>query len=446
MPTDDRFRRPARAAPSLAASAALIALILLAACATAPTGADAVRTTPIPDGDARAVAEWVRQACDARAMTRADCREAAVVRVAEERGIAAAMTVIALLDAGDGEGHVLTHMVGISGFEGGDRVAESFAQCTPIHQSGCYHGVIQAYFAELREREDASALSAARLDALCAPYAGPEGDRWLHFQCLHGMGHGLMLVHDNHLPRALEACDLLSAGWDREVCYGGAFMENVMTIVAPHHDHVGGVGTDPDAAGHDDHAPHAPGHDHHGAHAGHDGHAADDFPALDPEDLHYPCSALDSRYHMACYDMQTAAMLHFLDNDVAAAAAACRDAPDPTLRAVCHRSLGRDINALSNGVHSRSATLCARAATPDRPACHTGVVKNVIDVTADAGSGLAYCRLVPTGPERQACYRAIGEQVAVLMPDPAERVQFCRALDGTDRTACAEGAGVRAGL
>jgi hypothetical protein len=141
--------------------------------------------------------------------------------------------------------------------------------------------------------------------------------------------------------------------------------------------------------------------------------------------------------------MQTAVMLHLLDGDIAATATACRAAPDPILRSVCHRSLGRDINAITHGEHARSAALCALAAPQDRPSCHTGVVKNVMDVTADAASGVPYCALVPAGPERQACFRAIGEHAAILLPPVAERTRFCDALEGPDRVLCLEGAGVR---
>lgn len=137
-------------------------------------------------------------------------------------------------------------------------------------------------------------------------------------------------------------------------------------------------------------------------------------------------------------------MLHILDGDIAATAAACRAAPDDILRSVCHRSLGRDINAITDGEHVRSAALCALAAPGDRGACHTGVVKNVIDVTADPASGLAYCAVVPAGAESRACYRAIGEQTAVLMADPADRQSFCDALDGGNREVCLQGAGLAA--
>jgi hypothetical protein len=434
---------PDRRHPQRFLRTAILLPALLAACATAPDAPAASDPGPVPDRDAAGLATWVEGSCR-NIHTRAACRETALVRVAEERGIGTAMDVVARLGAGDSEGHILSHMIGIRGYRGAESVAEAFAECTPIHQSGCYHGVVQAYFGELRRSGPAGALSTDVMDALCAPYRGPDGDSWLLFQCLHGAGHGVMLVHENHLPTALASCDLLSSGWEREACYGGAFMESIMTVTAPHHAHVGaaaGHGHDHGDAG--DHAQ--PAHDHHHDHAGH-GAPVDPapFPAVDPDDLHHPCSALDERYHLACYDMQTAVMLHLLDGDIAATAAACRAAPDPVLRSVCHRSLGRDINAITHGEHARSIALCSLAATADRPSCHTGVVKNVIDVTADPSSGVPYCALVPAGPERHGCFRAVGEHAAILHPRIAERTRFCDALDGADRDACMVGAGVRA--
>jgi hypothetical protein len=442
----------------VAGAAALLLPLLLSACVASPDGPVAMATRPLPERDGAGLAAWIGEVCDKNPHTRAECREAAVVRLAEERGIGVAMDVVAHLEASDAEGHGLTHMIGIRGYLGAATMRESFEACTAIHQSGCYHGVVQAYFSELRQDHGMGALTTERLDAVCGPYAGPDGDPWLRFQCLHGMGHGVMLVHDNHLPRALLACDLLSDGWEREVCYGGAFMENVMGVLAPHHAHVGepmagahphdaahgATQADPEAAA--EHSHHHPDPADHAAHTAPSGSAGEAFPPIDPDDLQYPCSALDDRYRMACYDMQTATMLHLLDRDFAATAAACRAAPDPILRSVCHRSLGRDINAETDGRHAESAALCALAAPQDRSACHTGVVKNVIDVTADASSGLAYCALVPVGDESRACYRAIGEQTPFLMADPADRQRFCDSLDGGHRTVCLEGAGAYAGV
>jgi hypothetical protein len=69
--------------------------------------------------------------------------------------------------------------------------------------SGCPHGVIQGYFLDIQGQ--GRQIGGAELDALCAPHASSA---FIHFQCGHGMGHGLMAIHANHLPMALQSCDL----------------------------------------------------------------------------------------------------------------------------------------------------------------------------------------------------------------------------------------------
>src|SRR5690606_20446047 len=136
------------------------------------------------------------------------------------------------------------------------------------------HGVIQSYFVDHAARHG-SHLDVATVDGLCAAQRGDEGEQWLLFQCAHGMGHGLLMLAGYHLPTALEWCDLVSDPWERESCYGGVFMENIVHVTMPHH-----TGRPPAApAASQAHADH-----------GDMGHAAGqpaDFPPLKKEDPFY---------------------------------------------------------------------------------------------------------------------------------------------------------------
>ena len=51
------------------------------------------------------------------------------------------------------------------------------------------------------------------------------------------------MFHGHDLPRALASSDLLSRPGERDNCYGGAFMENIVNATEPHHaDRPGGGG------------------------------------------------------------------------------------------------------------------------------------------------------------------------------------------------------------
>jgi hypothetical protein len=319
--------------PAMAACAVLLA----AACApspppVAPAPQVEVETQLEPaawtaQSSAAEIAAWARRGCSRAAEGKDACIERALIGLVEGAGIARSMEVLDTLVGMDPEvasnAHPLAHGLGIAAYRSPETVAGTFAACPASQMSGCAHGVIQGYFLDLVRQ--GRSIGTVELDALCAPHAATE---FLWFQCAHGMGHGLMAVHGNHLPMALQACDLATEGFVRGNCYGGAFMENVINFTHPHHT-AGGHAATQDGA-HADPGQHAAGgHDAHAAHgdagAGQAmGHGA--WKALDPADPLYPCNAVAPRYQYACYGMQPSAVMFFNGGDVAATARACEGA------------------------------------------------------------------------------------------------------------------------
>ena len=344
-------------------------------------------------------------------------------------GLGAAMTALERLGQADEtvrrDGHLYAHSLGLAAYRGDDRTGAVFAQCSPIFQSGCYHGVIQAHFAAL----PSSGIDSTAVNALCRSYRDDPSARWLLFQCAHGMGHGLTLFHGHHLPSALQGCDLVADPWEREGCYGGAFMENVVQATAPHHT----VGRPQAAGAEDDHAHH---------HAGAAAEATRPaFKPLDPADPLYPCSALGERYQHACYQMQTSPILFFNRGNFAATGRACMTAPEAH-RAACFQSLGRDASSYTGQDHARALRICTDVDADYRSWCHVGYAKNLVDLTASATDGLTYCRLILDAEGKRACYEAVGEEIWVLSDDRVRRREWCEAAEPGFREVCARAAGV----
>ena len=333
-------------------------------------------------------------------------------------------------------GHVYAHAIGIAAGTGRRDVAEAFSECSESFQSGCYHGVIQAWFGGL------DSVSAADANALCAPFRKSERDRWIRFQCVHGMGHGLTMLYDHDLPKGLAGCDLLSEWWDRHSCYSGAFMENIVNVTMPHHpasglSHRGGKAGDSTSGAHE-----------HGAMDKmevHDmasmDHQKPKFTGVDPADQHYPCSVMPERYLGACYEMQTSVMLYNNKGNIAAAAEDCNRAPR-AMRTICHASLGRDISSYSQQKHSEAVRMCSLDSGLYQPWCYYGVVKNLIDLEARPADGIAFCRDVPGGANKAVCYNAVGEQIMALTPATETRQSLCSSAESDFRDACLYGARV----
>ncbi|MBV9773875.1 MAG: hypothetical protein JO040_07990 [Gemmatimonadetes bacterium] len=365
------------------------------------------------------------------------CYEPVVLGVLHASGIPGAVQTLdhlAMMDRDvKRDAHVYAHAIGIAAYGAPEEVGKTFAQCTPDYQSGCYHGVIQAYFMDPRRGE---AVTEASVNALCRDYRADEKDRWLQFQCAHGMGHGLTMYYDHDLPRALRGCDLVQSGFEREACYQGAFMENVVNALMPHHPaaalmHGAHAGMEHGGMEHDQGAM------HHGMAMGEA--SGPKYKALDPKDPFYPCNTVEDRYQSACWGMQTSAILSFNGQNVAETAGLCDRAPEKW-RVTCFISLGRDVSGQTLQNRTEAIRKCALADTTYQPWCHVGAATNMLNVTAKAEDGLAYCREVAGEANKSRCYQAVGEQLLVLVGNVPGREQACATAEAGYVDVCRKGA------
>jgi hypothetical protein len=114
--------------------------------------------------------------------------------------------------------HPLAHEIGRATYNTTHDFTESLAQQDEICNSGFLHGVIEAHFSE---SEDVL----AEIPETCKDF---DQESYLGWQCLHGIGHGLMYFTAQDLPRSLALCDELPLA-ARSTCANGVFMDNFNT-------------------------------------------------------------------------------------------------------------------------------------------------------------------------------------------------------------------------
>jgi hypothetical protein len=314
------------------------------------------------------------------------------------------------------DGHVFAHGIGIAAGKSRSDVGKAFAMCDESNQSGCYHGVIQAYFATAKN------IGPTEVNSLCELFRGPTADRWLRFQCVHGMGHGLEMIYGHNLIKALASCDDLADPWDRTSCYGGAFMENIVNVTMPKH----------------------PSHalaEHGGMQMA--GMEASPFKAIDPADPLYPCSIVEARYVGACYQMQTSVILYLNHGNIGAAAKTCDTAPEP-MRYTCYQSLGRDISSYALQDHAKAIQMCSLGTPKYQPWCFVGLVKNFVDINARASEGLSLCKELTGETNKVKCYEAVGEQIGTLRNEAEARRALCQPSEPDYLDVCLRSAGIDA--
>ncbi|TSC74293.1 MAG: hypothetical protein G01um101448_237, partial [Parcubacteria group bacterium Gr01-1014_48] len=179
--------------------------------------------------------------------------------------------------------------------------------------SGYYHGVMEGIVSKIGSKV------ADKLDSICADLPGKAEYTFDYYNCVHGLGHGVMYILNNDVPASLKLCDNLTGWWEQSSCHGGVFMEN---IIADEVNHVSKF--------------------------------------LSKDDPHYPCSGVDDKYKSTCYLMQTSRMLTLAGGDFTIVFKQCGEAPVVHVN-TCYQSLGRDASgrSISNVLQTKASCLLA---------------------------------------------------------------------------------------
>jgi hypothetical protein len=383
---------------------------------------------PIASGDSMVVADFAEQRCELLPADRERaCYEELLLALVNQGEVRLAMNTLGALGerkpAVTARGHEYTHVVGINAWNPDRDLGATYSSCTGLFQSGCYHGVVQSYLAH-------NGVDSTTVANLCDLIPDLNSNMWLRFQCVHGLGHGLVSLNAQHLPKALHGCDWLFDAWDAESCYGGAFMEFIVAGRGQSHHH---------AAAQADTAPSADEHAEHGEHA----HAAtaipDSFPSRNRADPLYPCSVLETKYQRSCYGMQAGIIYETVGPNWSLIASACDKAP-LQMRPACYQGIGTYVSGVTVRDPDKSVTNCMQGNPDYRAWCFVGVVKNFIDVTARPEDGIDFCRRLSDRTLAISCYVAVGEELAVLNRAHDEREAECGRIDPAYVAACRYGA------
>jgi mono/diheme cytochrome c family protein len=117
--------------------------------------------------------------------------------------------------------HPIAHTIGAGALlhYRGD-VGLAFAEGTAACGSGFYHGLLEWKLADVSEDDVAPVAREVCNNTRI------RTSNFVYYQCVHGLGHGLMLYTRYDLPDALDLCHSLTTDFDRISCTGGVFMEN----------------------------------------------------------------------------------------------------------------------------------------------------------------------------------------------------------------------------
>jgi hypothetical protein len=249
--------------------------------------------------------------------------------------------------------HQLAHMVGRTAYEKTNDLVKAYAEGDSFCMSGYYHGAIE----QAAQRVGADNIR-KKANTLCKPLADKQRYSPDHFNCVHGLGHGLMAIENYNLFDALGACDALIDTWESSSCYGGVFMENVMLAIRG------------------------------------DGSTAY-FHASEPL---YPCTAVITKYKEQCYLIQTSYILAHNSFNFAQTSQDCAKA-DVGFDSICYQSLGRDALGSAFNDPAKTYAYCSDNISDQNAVyyCIYGAVRNYLSYYRDKDTANKICQAA--GPE-----------------------------------------------
>ncbi|MBI2355797.1 MAG: hypothetical protein HYV13_01145 [Candidatus Doudnabacteria bacterium] len=260
--------------------------------------------------------------------------------------------------------HPLSHIVGNIALHVYGSVPKASPEYLPVCHSGYYHGLLEEYLATAPSYEEGVAK-------VCG---SPKENYFNWFQCTHGLGHGIMQFRDDEVPQSVKDCDILDPEYAaREICYTGAFMENITTE---------------EKTGHKS-------------------------KYTKPENPLYPCDIVERQYKSSCYFLSSSMILKLNGWNFEQGFKWC-DKAEADFRHLCYQSMGRDVAGSTLRNDQESKRLCLYGGSEDaRNNCYFGAVRDYINEKGEFDSAIRFCKFIDADYQ-QYCYNGIFVDLALL--------------------------------
>ncbi len=318
------------------------------------------------------------------------CYEQAYGNLAYYEGPKAAFILLEKQYAGgaDPSCHRVVHAIGAAALaRNKGNVARTFAAGSSTCWSGYYHGVLERAFVDVKSYDPETLGAKSR--GLCSDRQ-VRASSWLSYQCLHGLGHGLMITTGYQLPLSLKVCKRLGSAWDRTWCKGGVFMENILTSY-------GGQS-----------------------------------PWVKDDDPLYPCNWVAREDKYTCYQQATTRIIRVVGLDWDKIAQTCADVEDDWV-VTCFGSFGQNASVVGVRKPRRILKTCAVTRPYGGEAeCIRYAAMDIAGTYSGGEEAAVLCDGSRPGL-RGRCYEAIGLMLRHLRTTKAERRAECGSITSVPR-------------
>jgi len=249
-----------------------------------------------------------------------------------------------------------------------------------------YHGVIQNYI--LTQKFQGTNLDDIELHTICEnesenPYSID------HWQCLHGLGHGLAQLYDYDTLDAVKRCDEFQEGIEQISCSKGIFMQNVVHYFEA---------------------------------------KKGDF---NDSDKYYPCNAVDSKYSPTCYHYHVTYLGLINDRKLKQTFDDCDGIVPEEMIKYCYYGFGRQLSSNIKSIDDALFLCKAGKISEYHKYCLTGMVMTLVNGNKNPDIGFSFCSHL-SQEYKESCYDGLGKWVKMLYSDNVKRDSECTKAENSE--------------
>lgn len=297
--------------------------------------------------------------------------------------------IITLYDQSQYPCHQISHHFGMWLFGYIGTVEDSLQYAKQQCGGGIFHGIIENFFTV--QRFNQITPEQISLEKLCPKIQGHQYsiERW---QCLHGIGHGLVVYYDYDVFTATEQCEVFEPGWEQLSCTKGIFMQNVVYNYKTNQG---------------------------------------DFEKTDSL---YPCNQIDEKFAPACYHYHTSYLLKQNNFSLVNSFKDCDNISPESLIKYCYYGMGRQLSSHIKGTAENALFLCKLGPQSNyHSECITGVLLTLVNENTNADKGFQYCKIMPD-EFKENCYDGLGKWIHMLFSSDLKIAKECSRAEDSHYT------------
>ena len=281
--------------------------------------------------------------------------------------------------------HEVMHYVGRHVYEQAGRVRTALSTCSSVCFEGCLHGVVEGYVLKKNISLDTIANEIPNICGKISDYDKSE----LFNQCVHGIGHAVMLLTENEVPASLKLCEILKTEKESKLCYSGVFMENSNSSTNKDHP----------------------------------------SKYIKKDDPFYPCTILDKKYKKMCYELQSFTVFECENKDWTKTFNLCASIPSE-YQSGCYKTLGSSQVGFTQDVMQMKQN-CDLAPTQHRNICGLGIISTLSTrYSGDPSRMIAFCLVVDL-KSKKSCYSQMGASLRGWNSDQSKLKAICSEIPET---------------